>query len=69
MDIWIEALKDNMKAVLPEKLRGGASEFHNADMRQILFEIICDKACLNIKSKDVLRAFIELYPLLEEAKP
>ena len=63
---WIEALKDNMKAVLPEKLRSGAFEFHNAGMRQVLFEIICDKVCLNIESKDVLRAFIELYPLLEK---
>jgi len=58
-DKYIKGIAQIMRSVTPKELFKDY-KLH-PENRNILFEIICDKACLNKKSFDVMRAFEQCF--------
>lgn len=62
MENWIESIKENMLLVIPKKfLVDGKIQLKEKGNKEIMYETICNHACLNRKSKDVRKAFEELW--------
>lgn len=61
-DKYIEGIKQNMLLVIPKRfLANGKIKLNVPENKDIMYETICNHACLNAKSKNVRQAFEELW--------
>lgn len=62
MNDWIKEIKKNFLLVIDKShLINGKIKLNNKGNKETLYSLMCHRACLNPKSKDVRQAFEELY--------